>query len=249
MSIGKWHLGGHGTPSGDPAANGFDYHLGNELGYVSYFADRNGNFNVEGLGSHEPGDYLTDKLTAQARWFIAVSRALNRPFFLYMSHYAPHVPLEAPADLVEKYSAKPATPEHSNPTYAAMLEKLDDSLGKILDTLTTDRYDIRDNTIIIFMSDNGGSPIATTNTSLRGGKGRLYEGGTRVPMVVSWTGNEAITRDSVSTSPVITHDIYPTLLDLADLEIDPIYEPSLDGVSIRSALEGAEDDYGAILWH
>jgi hypothetical protein len=186
--------------------------------------------------------------------------------------YSPHIPLQAPAALVTKYQNKIATLQgqqvelngHINPTYAAMIEKMDEGLGRLLDRLedpdgnpgTADS--IRDNTIIIFASDNGGVTsrdgqvmIPTGNLPLREGKGSHYEGGIREPLLVSWTGNTNIDQGAQSTARTSLYDIYPTLLDLTGLEsdIDVPRNTVIDGVSIRAALEGGAFDRGYLYWH
>ncbi len=176
--------------------------------------------------------------------FIEESR--GRPFFLYLSHFAPHSPWEAKAELIEKHQGR-VDPDalQKNPIYAAMIESLDDSVGRIVATL--EELGIAGDTLLIFTSDNGALTERwlrrkskhrtlfeiTSNAPLRGGKGKLYEGGLRVPTIVSWPGViEAGTRCDV---PIITTDFYPTFLALAGL---PRGDQILDGVDITPLLEG-----------
>jgi len=252
--IGKWHLGSQGSTSADPLEHGFDSNVaGNYRGQpnsaVGYFADLWGSFRLKSLGRwlSVPGDYLTDRLTDFAVEFIDHNAGSDAPFFLLVSHYGVHVPVQAPSNLVDRYRAKVASEAHSNPTYAAMLESVDTSLGRILDQLEV--RGVRDRTIVIFASDNGGSLTATSNAPLRGGKGLLYEGGIRTPLVVSWTAEPRMARGSESETVVVSQDLYPTLLDLTGLSGDPVYNEDLDGVSFRAALEGDDRDCDVAYWH
>jgi len=251
--VGKWHLGPKKTsPAANPLNHGFDSNVGGDHNgdpNLGYFADGDGSFGMPGLGpgSSVPGDYLTDRLTDFAVDFIDRSSGSGKPFFLLMSHYGVHIPLQARADLLSKYEAKPHSGRHFDARYAAMLESVDASLGRILDEL--DAEGIRGQTIVVFTSDNGGNPIATSNAPLRDGKGYLYEGGIRVPLIVSWKGKRRALRGVVSRAVVVTHDIYPTLLELTGVEGDPGYNANVDGVSFAAALEGRRSDRGAIFWH
>lgn len=253
--VGKWHLSRRsGSRAANPRNHGFDSNVGgNNSGgpnpYIGYFANAEGSFGLPGLGpgSSTPGDYLTDRLTDFAVDSIDRGAGSDQPFFLLLSHYGVHTPLRARADLVAKYEAKSPSREHSDAVYAAMLESIDASLGRILDELEAEG--IRDDTIVVLTSDNGGYRIATSNAPLREGKGFLYEGGIRTPLVVSWKGNDRIRRGGESRAVVVTHDIYPTLLDLTGVAGDPVHNEELDGVSFRSALEGRHFDRGATFWH
>ncbi len=252
--VGKWHLGRRSSASANPLNHGFDSNVGgNYRGRpnprVGYFANSNGSFGLPGLrsGSSIPGDYLTDRLTDFAVDFIDRSAGSEDPFFLLLSHYGVHNPVQARADLVAKYEAKPPSGEHFDATYAATLESVDASLGRILDELEAEG--IREDTIIVFTSDNGGSLLATSNAPLREGKGLLYEGGIRTPLIVSWKGNRRVRRGTVSQTVVVTHDIYPTLLDLTGVPGDSVHNENVDGVSFRAVLEERRSDLGATFWH
>jgi arylsulfatase A-like enzyme len=229
--FGKWHLG-----DGDfgPTGQGFGTAAGGDLRGLppSYFYPYgNSDDALPGLstGGRE-GEYLTDRLTDEALRFI--DRNQDRPFFLYLSHYAVHTPLQAPDSLVEKYRAKPGDDVHNDPTYAAMIERVDAGVGRILDRLGALRLALR--TVVIFYSDNGGYGPATSMAPLRGSKGMLYEGGIRVPLAVRWPGRLAPFRTDVT--PVLGTDLYPTFLDLAGLDA-PAGQP-LDGVSLVPLLTG-----------
>ncbi|MCL4692584.1 MAG: sulfatase, partial [Candidatus Hydrogenedentes bacterium] len=167
-SIGKWHLGEQGFW---PEDHGFDV---NVAGWThgsppSYFdpyekPEQEWNPSIPTLASREPGEYLTDRLTDESISFIEQNQ--ENPFFLYLSYYAVHTPLQAPAELVEKYTRKfEGRDTGVDTTYAAMVEKVDQNVGRVLETL--DRLDLADDTIVVFFSDNGGEEDATTNAPLR----------------------------------------------------------------------------------
>ncbi|HEX5106677.1 MAG TPA: sulfatase [Pirellulaceae bacterium] len=303
--FGKWHLGEE--PSG-PLQHGFDVQVPRwNKGWpkVGYHAP----FQLEGL-EDEPGDYLTDRLTDEALKFIEDNA--GRPFFLYLSHFAVHDPIQGRADLVAKYQAKlkrrPAgkdaafilegNPDAKSPLsrdkldsllgedayqgyrvlpnrtvkikqrqdnvqFAAMVEAMDESLGRVVEKLQA--LGLADNTIVIFTSDNGGMSAAnfgrpdrviapaqldaaysTSNLPLRGGKGWLYEGGIRVPLVVKWPAQGR--RGAVCDVPVISTDIYPTLLQMIGAPLRPAQHA--DGISIAPLVKGAKTlEREAIYWH
>jgi len=249
--VGKWHLGMIGSSSADPLQHGFEVNFGGgpEGTPPTWFANRWGSFRLTNMGdgTATEGDYLTDELTDLALEQIESFAQEDDPFFLFLSHHAPHVPIRAPDALVGKYAAKPPSAEHDDPVYAAMLESLDTSLGRVLDAL--EQRGLRANTIVVFTSDNGGSDDITSNAPLRAGKGRLYEGGTRVPLIVSWTGNAALEPGSTRSSLAISHDLYPTLLHLSDTPGDPVHDARVDGQSLRWVLEQGDSLEGPIFWH
>jgi len=227
-SIGKWHLGrrGHG-----PTDQGFDYSIGgNARGIApSYhwpyeFTNRRGaTFRIRSLREGGgPGEYLTDRITDEAiRW---LDEHAHQPFFLYLSHYAVHAPYQAKPDLEAKYLAKGADPEVAR--YAAMLQSLDESVGRVLAHLET--LGVAEDTVVFFFSDNGGSGRVTSMAPLRGTKGMLYEGGIREPLIARWPRYGR--RGVISDVPVTGVDIYPTLLELAHAPPPPGH--ALDGVSL-----------------
>ena len=303
--FGKWHLGEE--PFG-PTQQGFDVQVpcwNKGWPKVGYHPP----FGFEGL-KDSPGDYLTDRLTDEAIAFIDEHR--ERPFFLYLSHFAVHDPIQGRADLVAKYRAKlaaqpPANGEafvlegnpddetplsrselnallgndayrgfrvlprrtvkikqrQDNVEFAAMVESVDESLGRVLAKLK--EFELDDNTIVVLASDNGGMSAAnfgrpdrvipeakldaaysTSNLPLRGGKGWLYEGGLRVPLIIRWPGRGQA--DAVCETPVISTDLYPTLLQMAGLPPRP--EQHTGGASLAGLVEGEEQlDREAIYWH
>ena len=240
-SIGKWHLGG---PEFWPDKQGFDLNIaGCDKGQPpSYFSP----YRIPTLTDGPEGEFLSDRLTAEAVKFISDNK--ERPFFLYLPHYAVHTPLMAKPGVVAKYKAKadPSAPQH-NATYAGLIESVDDSVGVLLRTL--DELKLTGNTLIIFTSDNGGLMLplrepVTCNAPLRAGKGSAYEGGVRVPLIVKWPG---VTRPgSVCRTPVISADYFPTLLEAAASRNDA----TVDGESIVPLLKQSGPlRRDAIYWH
>ena len=236
-SIGKWHLGGTDFY---PEHQGFDVNVaGYDRGQPpSYFSP----YKIPTLADGPDGEYLTDREAQEAVKFITTNK--DKPFYLYLPHYCVHTPIQAKKDVTAKYAAKNVTdqkPRHD--AYAAMVESVDDALGRILNTL--DDLGIRDDTVIFFTSDNGGLAQVTDNRPLRAGKGSAYEGGVRVPFIVSWPG---VTKPgSTSDVPVITPDIPATILAISGVGPDPA-QP-LDGRDLSGVLAGATLDRDAIYWH
>ncbi len=248
--VGKWHTGTSGSSAADPLKNGFDVNIGgNHKGSPpgGYFAGSDGSWNAPGLntGTYASDAYLTDVLTDHAIDFMEENR--NKSFFLELNHYAVHAPIQAPAGLVAKYQAKLNNKQegeflhHKDPWYAAMIETMDNSLGRVLDTLSTTLDEngkpLAENTIVIFTSDHGGlatrqggmSPLGTAPTSsypLSGGKGSVAEGGVRVPTIISMPGNAEVTAGTESDALLVSHDYYQAILDLTGAEVVP---PMLGG--------------------
>jgi arylsulfatase A len=204
-SIGKWHLG---EEKYYPDRHGFDVNIAGSDAAApkSYFAP----YQIATLTNGPDGEYLTDRLADEASRFMEQNR--NNPFLLYLPHFAVHLPVQGKAELVKKYAAKRRAGDgQKNAGYAAMIESLDDAVGRVRRKL--EEWKLAENTIVVFASDNGGRVPTTTNAPLRVGKGSCYEGGTRVPLIVHWPG---VTRPaSVSETPVISMDLYPTLLEMA----------------------------------
>ena len=231
--VGKWHLSyrpssnqtGPTEASLRPEHQGFSLNAGgcSRGGPPSYFSP----YRIPALEDGETGEYLPDRLAEECIRFIRQHQA--GPFFLTWWNYSVHYPFEAPADLVQKYQAR-IGPGNENPTYSAMIEGMDRSIGRVLDEVRT--LGLQDNTLIIFKSDNGSFGVDVA--PLRGQKGYLWEGGIRVPWIVRWPGVVAPGR--VSDVPVISMDWFPTLLEIAGLES----KKKLDGVSLLPLLRGAE---------
>ena len=271
---GKWHLGGEGY---FPEQQGFDINKGggrNGAPYKSYGnrgldKDPNlpgGYFSLYAnphLEDGPKGEYLTDRLTDEAVTFIEANK--DDPFFVYLSFYSVHNPLQAKPEYIKKFKDKLAKmpkpkgpefiPEHKNkarqiqqnPVYAAMIYSVDENVGKLMKKL--DELGLTDDTVVVFTSDNGGLSTSeghnTANLPLRGGKGWLYEGGVRVPTIVRFPG---VTKaGSVCDVPVTSTDFYPTFLDIAGLPAKP--KQHADGVSIVAALKGGKLARKAIYWH
>ncbi len=251
--MGKWHIGD--PPEFGPRQQGFDiniggYQAGNPHGWEGGYFEPNNNAYIDDA---ESGEYLTDYLTRKAIRFIGEHRA--EPFFLFVSYYTPHVPLQAPEALVRKYERKPAQRGHANPAYAAMIESLDSNVGKLLDAL--DEFGLAENSMVVFYSDNGGvggydflgrgDTDITDNAPLKGGKGTYYEGGIRVPLAVRWPAG--IQPGTESHEPVIGIDFYPTWLDVAGAA--PPGDYPLDGLSLTPLFDdpNASLQRETLYWH
>jgi arylsulfatase A len=250
--IGKWHLGG---PEFYPEQQGFDVSIaGGDIGHpASYFwpyGATNNSHRVPGLAERggKAGDYLTDQLTDEALQFIAANR--DRPFYLNLSHYAVHSPLMGKRELIEQASELPGGLGQSNAVYAAMLKSVDESVGRI--GKKVEELHLTDRTVIIFTSDNGGAvhfgkPPATSNFPLRNGKGSAYEGGLRVPLLVTVPGQTRA--GAVCETPVISTDFFPTLLELAGAD-KSASRTAVDGLSLVPLLSGAKHlPRDALFWH
>jgi arylsulfatase A-like enzyme len=221
-SVGKWHLGG---PEHWPEKQGFDLNVGgSDRGQPpSYFAP----YRIPTLPEGPKGESLTERITDEALKFIEANRA--KPFFLYLPHFTVHTPIQAKPEVVEKYKAKakPDAPQN-NPAYAAMIESLDESVGRIVATL--EKLKLSERTLVVFTSDNGGLLRITSNLGIRAGKGSAYEGGVRVPAIASWPGT---IRPGTSDVPIISHDWFPTVCELAGVKAGEV-----DGASLASLLRG-----------
>ena len=263
--IGKWHLGGHGSKGWQPADQGFE-----EISYL----DEGGSpyFNWRGIwdsgqklhprtpqakllrgksGGNLGQEYLTDELTEHANDYLQgradSQSAGGKPFFLHFCHFAVHTPFQGRDSDVAHFEKKATRGwnGHDNPVYAAMIKRLDVSVGRILDTLETTGLD--ENTIIVFMSDNGGvtytDPIATNNAPFKGGKALHFEGGIRVPLVIRWKGH--VDGGRWSNVPVDCTDLFPTVLELAGYEIEEHTKPGgIDGRSLTPLLDDPANTKG-----
>ena len=252
--VGKWHLGGEPYR---PEKQGFDFNFGGCARGApgSYFYP----YRIPAIQEGQPGEFLTERLTDEALKFIEARR--DRPFFLYLSYYTVHRPLQAPREIVDKYlrRGRPAVGP-TNARFAAMVESMDRSVGRVMHKLQ--ELGIDDRTVVFFMSDNGGlvrklgGPAnpqvtkfcvsSTDNAPLRGGKGCAYEGGIREPWIVKWPG--VVKPGSTCDVPVTSVDFYPTILEMAGVE--PPRQHVLDGKSLVPLLKqtgGIERE--AIFWH
>ena len=277
--VGKWHLSGyaiHGSKNEVRAEDhGFDEvfcteikGVGNGANFHPYvFRDQKMRWLSTEDARLGEGEYLTDRMNLEAVDFI--DRNSEKPFFLYLSHFAPHTILNGRPDLGEKYRQKhaPGPSERDtcylcqdagfegdpmnhwamdhNPHLAAMIETIDDGVGMIVEKLKA--HDLLENTVIIFTSDNGGEHNVTSNAPLRGAKSQLYEGGIREPMIASWLGT--LPQNTTCDEVVNILDFYPTILDL--VQIEPDKNQLLDGVSFATVLRNPTTklDRDTNYWH
>ena len=271
---GKWHLGS--TEAQWPQNQGYDINIGGCSAGAppSYFypynvkkaGDKSKHKNIVGLEKGKKGEYLTDRLTNETVNFIHGHK--NETFFAVLCHYAVHTPLQAKQEKLKKYKAKlknmhfdgqeyitkdgTTKMRQDNAIYAAMIESVDESLGELVSTLKTEG--IYNNTIIVLTSDHGGlsnrgikskRPLATSNLPLRAGKGHVYEGGVKVPFFVCWPG--VVQAESFSEQITINTDIFPTLLDMAGIPLQP--NSHLDGISMLPFIRGQKSIERTLFWH
>ena len=258
---GKWHLGEN--EDSWPEAHGFDINIGGwasgspKGGYFSPYSNPR-------LEDGEPGENLSMRLANETSSFIEAQAAEGEPFFAYLSFYAVHGPVQTTQekwsyfrDKAEKMGIAesgfmvdrtlPVRQVQDNPVYAGLVQQMDDAIGVVLKALKD--AGIEDNTLVIFTSDNGGvtsgDNYSTSLLPLRGGKGRQWEGGLRVPFIVKGPGvrEKGVTNDT----PVIGTDIYPTILDFAGIDLVP--EQHMDGVSIMPLLKGEKIQDRELYWH
>ncbi len=260
---GKAHFGAIGTPGENPLNLGFDINIaghaagapGSYQGLKNFSSgrqDRSSVWDVPGLEKYHGKDInLTEALTREAILALDSVAQINKPFFLYMSHYAVHGPIEEDTRFIQKYMDKGM--DKTEAKYASMLESMDKSLGDLMDYVNN--HGLADNTIILFTSDNGGlSAIArggephTHNKPLSSGKGSAHEGGIREPMIVSWPG--VVPDGSTTEEYLIIEDFFPTILEMAEVqEYNTIQK--IDGLSFTSILKGEKthSDERALIWH
>jgi arylsulfatase A-like enzyme len=243
--FGKWHLGD--KDEHHPGRRGFDEAI------VSM--GRHFNFPTNPPADPPKDAYLADWLTDRAEDFIR--RHKDKPFFLYLAHFAVHAPHEAKADLTAKFKPKPPAGGHHDPTYAAMIASVDESVGRVVALLET--LKLSEKTLLLFSSDNGGvggyvregikqGGDITDNAPLRSGKGSLHEGGIRVPYLFRWPGR--VPAGAVCDRPINSVDLYPTLLEVSGAPPPPGYV--LDGVSYAGTLLGRDKDApprDPLYWH
>lgn len=262
MFAGKWHAGEEEKYY--PQFQGFDINIGgNKTGHPAggYFSP----YKNPQLTDGYEGEYLTDRLADELINFMKQNK--ENPFFAYLSFYTVHLPMQGKPEKVKKYQDKLASMNYSGeafskegktwyknhqnrPHYAAMVESMDENVGRVLQSLK--ELGIDKNTIVVFTSDNGGMStsnqtgnIPTSNWPLRAGKGYLYEGGIREPLIISWPGK--VKAGSVCSTPVTGTDYYPTLLDLAGLDLLPAQHQ--DGISLKPLLEEKIMEERPVFWH
>jgi len=250
VHVGKWHLGG--PPFSLPEHHGFDVNIGGNAHGApgSHFFPWEGRWRIPTtplratwnvLPEGKEGEYLADRLTDEAVAFIR--RPHEGPFFLHLAHYGVHTPLEAPAAVTARYEKVPEGERQGKPVYAAMVEAIDDGVGRVVAAL--DETGHADDTLVVFTSDNGGFSGATTNAPLRGHKGALHEGGIRVPLVIRLPGGRAAGR--VVDVPVTTMDLAPTCVAVAGLPPRP--HQHLDGIDLVPLIDGVANRRAALHWH
>ena len=244
ISIGKWHVGGEGHW---PIDMGFDMNIAGwthgspPSHFYPYENPRNEwNSAIPTLNGGETGEYLADRLTDEAIKFINDHK--DSPFLAYLPYYAVHTPLEAPVDLVEKYRSMLQNTS-INPIYAAMVENLDDNVGRLMQVLE-DNY-LTDNTVLIFTSDNGALESVTDNSPYRRGKGHTYEGGIRIPLIIRWPGH--MPPASLSQNLTISEDIFATIVDIAGAGNKP--GSIIDGRSLMSDFKGVTQNDIELHWY
>lgn len=236
--IGKWHLGD------DPCQQGFNLNIaGSHAGHPkSYFSP----YRNPKLEDGPEGEYLTDRLTSEAIDFIKENapNKTGKPFFLYLPYFTVHTPLQGKEALIEKYRQKEACEGQNHAVYAAMVESADQNVGRLMEALR--EIGIRENTLVIFFSDNGGIAKFSSQNPLRAGKGSYYEGGIREPLIVSWPTQ--FSAGQTIDVPVSGIDFYPTLMETAGIKKEP--EHTLDGESLLSLIsEGKKLERKELYWH
>ena len=264
IHAGKAHLGAKGTAGEDPLQLGFDVNIGGHAagGPADYRGSRNfakdpahpgqSVWDIPGLEKYHGKEiYLTEALALESVAAIHDAHIRKKPFFLHFSPYAVHAPIIANSRWSHRYSELP--PKEA--AYATMIETVDRALATLRKAL--EDLQILDNTIIIFTSDNGGlsahardGKAHTHNHPLNSGKGSALEGGTRVPLVIRWPGT--IDAGRICTTPVISHDHFPTLLQVAGVECPPAHQRTLEGISLVPLLRGDEsaiDPNRPLFWH
>lgn len=255
--VGKWHLG---TAEYYPQTQGFDYNVGGTLWGApqTFFYPYSGSQTFSGLryvphlGGGREGEYLTDRLTSEAIRILRNER--DKPFFMHLAFHTVHTPVEGKPAVVDSYrKVIRETMRHRNPHYAAMVQSLDENVGRVLDTL--DDLGVADNTVIILTSDNGGyvnkfdGMQVTDNSPLRSGKGSLYEGGIRVPAIIRWP---AVTQPGTeSDTPISSIDYYRTILSMAGLPGDREHNRTVDGIDLTPLLRDPDHkpDRAALYFH
>ncbi len=266
IHCGKAHFGSIDTPGENPTHWGFEVNIAGHAagGLATYLSERNYGHGRDGkpyalnaipdLQNYwGTGTFATEALTREAIKALDRAKKYNQPFYLYMSHYAIHIPIDKDMRFYPKYVRKGLSDKEA--AYASLIEGMDKSLGDLMDWL--EKNGEADNTVILFMSDNGGLATQTEwrdgepytqNAPLRSGKGSLYEGGIREPMIVSWAGK--VRPDSRCDKYVMIEDFYPTILEMAGIE-NYSSRQSIDGISFLPLLKGTGDPSQgrALVWN
>ena len=266
IHCGKAHFGAIDTPGEDPCHWGFDVNIAGHAagGLATYLSEKNYGHTPEGKPTSlmaipgleqywGTGVFATEALTREAVKALDKAVSDNRPFFLYMSHYAVHIPIDRDVRFYQKYIDKGLTPKEA--AYASLVEGMDKSLGDLMDWLEANGE--ADNTIVIFMSDNGGLATNpywrdgepyTQNAPLNSGKGSLYEGGIREPMIVRWPG--VVAGGTSCDKYLMIEDFYPSIIEMAGISGEPLPD-TVDGISFVPLLRGTGDPSKgrALIWN
>jgi len=266
IHCGKAHWGATDTPGADPLNLGFEVNIAGHAGGgpTTYLSEHNYGWNDDGTpasgfaipGLSEywgSGTFLTEALTREALKALDRTLTQQRPFYLYMSHYAIHIPIDRDMRFYGKYLTRGLSEKEA--AYASLIEGMDNSLGSIMNWL--EKHGVADNTIVIFMSDNGGyatgaawrdEPLFVQNYPLKCGKGSMYEGGIREPMIVRWPGH--VRAGTKCNKYVMIEDFYPTILDMAGTDYDKVPQ-IVDGRSFLPLLEerGDPSKDRALVWN
>ena len=266
IHCGKAHWGAIDTPGENPHHFGFEVNIAGHAGggIASYHGKQKYGNKTDGTTSPPqavPGlekywdtdTFATEALTIEAVKALDKAKRLGQPFYLYMAHYAIHIPIDTDHRFYQKYRDNGLSEKEA--AYAALIEGMDKSLGDLMDWL--EQNELEENTVIIFMSDNGGfststrwrdAPLHTQNAPLNSGKGSAYEGGMRVPMIVKWPGTTV--PGSRCDDYLIIEDFFPTILDIAQVKSRDTKQP-VDGISFIPMLKGIETNYHdrALYWH
>ena len=266
IHCGKAHFGAIDTPGENPHHWGFEVNIAGHAagGLATYLSEKNYGhtpdgkptslMSIPGLEKYwGTGTFATEALTQEAIKALDKAKRYNQPFFLYMSHYAVHIPVDKDVRFYQKYIDKGLDPRDA--AYASLVEGMDKSLGDLMDWLEAN--DEADNTIVIFMSDNGGlatqsnwraGELYSQNAPLSCGKGSLYEGGIREPMIVRWPGT--VRAGSSCDKYLMIEDFYPSILEMAGIEDEPVPD-NMDGVSFVPLLRGTGDPSRgrALIWN
>lgn len=263
IHVGKGHWASMGTPGSNPITLGFMVNIaGNSIGHPQSYLGTDNFGNIPGKATFHAVDnmteyfggeiFLTEALTREAIKSLEAPIRNKQPFFLHLAHYAVHTPLQADKRYYEKYLK--AGLDETEAKYASMVEGMDKSLGDVLDYL--EAKNVEDNTVVIFMADNGGLSLTpprggeahTHNLPLRAGKGSVYEGGIRVPMIVKWPG--VVEAGRVASQYIIVEDFFPSILEMAGIANYKTVQ-HVDGKSFVPILrdESLRDNDRALIWH
>ena len=267
IHCGKAHWGAIDTPGENPCHFGFNVNITGTAagGLATYLSERNYGHtrdgkayalnSIPGLQDYwGTGTFVTEALTKEAIKALDKAKKYDQPFYLYMSHYAVHIPIDKDMRFFPKYVRKGLSDKDA--AYASLVEGMDKSLGDIMDWL--DKNDEAKNTIIVFLGDNGGlatsqewreGPLYTQNSPLKCGKGSMYEGGIRVPFMVKWNG--VVKPQTRNNTSIMIEDLFPTILHMANINSYKVPQ-IVDGKDIVPLLEGkneAEFNKRSIVWN